>query len=526
MEVKWRNIIAGLFTVAVLTACGGGNDDNSGAGAPAPTPTPTAEEWLLFAEDGSTNSNNLSVFKATASSPIQVPIPKLGQTITLNTLPLGEIHFANGKAYIVVTSGLTGPAPGNLPSGGLVVIDLAHPDTVETILVLASTSTVRASRIVHLYIEPDGKVAWANNDGASGDNNADSVFRINVDPTDTDASDPDGKYLDYRDIQVGNGHHKLAIGRPSATRPTVRKAIYISSLTENVVHVIDNDTASGTFGKVIKTIRNVGNSPHGMDYAPNSGRAFSGVTNGGLLSIDGTLLDAANIANFPDVDCTPGGTPPAAPGGQPYTGGTPIVDAFCVGSPGTPGAGQEDPSVFKLTTGIDTNPALFTGYLKVLSNDHDEDTIYATGRNGSISKGWVTVINPGSGATPPSAETAIDLGDGGGNSIAHGGEHHGGKIYVPSNSGTLNDEVVVIDADHHNATVNTIVKRIEVGGPPGNLRYSGDGRLVMVPVTNGNTVKVIDTETDEVIDTLTLTSGTTAGNVGLVHLPFDAEDNR
>ncbi|MDC4227723.1 MAG: hypothetical protein MPW15_26735 [Candidatus Manganitrophus sp.] len=242
-----------------------------------------------------------------------------------------------------------------------------------------------------------------------------------------------------------------------------------------------------------------------MDYAPNSGRSVSGITGGGIVTVDGTLL---NVANFPDVDCTG------------------VTNGFCVGSAGSPNAGVVDSSVYVLNTGEGTNPNLLAGYVKVHTNGHDEDTAYTTGRDSTIPKGWVTAIDPGAGNTPPSTVKAIDLGDGGGNSIAHGGEHDEGKLYVPSSSGTINDQVVVIDIDHHSSTQNQIIKRITVGASPGTLRYSGDGRLVMAPITTGNTVKVIDTETDEVIDTLTLTAGTTAGNVGLVHLPFDAEDNR
>jgi hypothetical protein len=502
----------------------------------------------LFAEDqnGTATSNNYSVFKGSASSPLQTPIPQVGQTFAYANKPLGEIHFANGKAFIVVTTGLTDAAnPTCVPGcGGLLVIDLANPDTPEAVVILESTSTGRPSRIVHLYIEPEGEFAWANNDGPSGNNEVDSVFRINVNPDDSNAGDVGGEYLDYADIQIGNGHHKLAMGVTGNSASGARRVIYISSLTHQTIHVIDHDKTSGTFGQVIKTIRNVGTSPHGMDYSPNSGRAFSGITGdagnptavppvshkpGGLMMIDGTKLDAANIDNFPVVNCTPGGTAGAT--GRPDTGGTPIVDDYCVGDVGTPGAGTEDPSVYKMSTAPGTtNPELFTGYLKVLSNEHDEDMVYASGRDGSIPKGWVTAIEPGSLNTPPSIDTVIDLGDRGGNSFAHGGDHHAGKLYLPSSSGVAgnNDEVIVIWTDHDDpGTFNTIKGSIEVGGAPGNLRYSKDGRLVLAPVTiaGQGTVKVIDTETDTVIDTLTLTTGNTAGNVGAVALPFDGEDN-
>jgi len=352
MKHEWRNIALGLFTAVALTACGGGG---GGGGSP-----PAAEEWLLFAEDGSAGSNNLSVFKASASSPIQVPIPQEGQTLSFNTLPLGEIHLANGKAFVVITSGLTGPAPDNLPSGGLAVVDVDDPDTLETTLVLASAATGRGSRIVHTFIDPEGKFLWAHNDGPSGDANPDSVFRVDVDPASP-------TYLTPSETVVGNGHKKAALGFPTTTQPTARMVYVVSSLTERRIDVIDRDPASGTFGQVIKIIRNVPASPHGMDYSPNSGRAFVGVTGGGMVSVDSTILD---VANFPDVDCAPGGVPPLPPGGTAYTGGTPVANDNCVGSAGTANVGVKDPSVFVLSTGAGSNTTLATGYVHVFTNEH------------------------------------------------------------------------------------------------------------------------------------------------------------
>lgn len=107
--------------------------------------------------------------------------------------------------------------------------------------------------------------------------------------------------------------------------------------------------------------------------------------------------------------------------------------------------------------------------------------------------------------------------------------HAAHKAYVPSSGGgTINDQVKVVDVDHDSATHNQVINTITVGTATGenrNIQASPDGRLVMAPNTSTNTVSVIDTETDTVIDTLTLTTGTTAGNVRLFKLPFDAEDN-
>jgi hypothetical protein len=98
MKFNWRNIAAGLLTVAALTGCS--HNDDTGGGAPIPNPTPTVEEWLLFAEDGSGSSNNLNIFRASASSPVQSPNPQIGN-LNFAMLPLGEIHFANQRGYVV-----------------------------------------------------------------------------------------------------------------------------------------------------------------------------------------------------------------------------------------------------------------------------------------------------------------------------------------------------------------------------------------------------------------------------------------
>lgn len=500
MRTIWRSIAVGLFTTAALTACGGGG------GGTDPIPTPTGEEWVLLAAD---TSNNVTAFKPAASSPLQDPIPQLGQTVNLGSLALGEIHFANGKAFLTVSSGLTGPAPGNLPSGGVLVV---NPETqqVENTVVLVSALTKTdaspaASRPVHVYLDPEGKFLWVNNDGPSGDTNPDSVFRVNVDPTDTDATDAGGKYLDFVETPIGNGHHKSAIPRPSTNQPNVKKLFISSSLTEKRIDVIDDDPASATYGQVIKIVRNVGSSPHGMDYSPNSGRAFAGITGGGVVSIDAnaSVLDADSNGSIdiPDVDCNG------------------IIDNNCVAT----GTSTPDPSVYKLTTGTGGNPTLLAGYVHVHSNEHGEDMVYTTGRDGGAAKGFLSAIEPGGGATAPTAVTAIDLGDMSPSSFDAAGD----KIYVPSSgNGTINDKVKVVDADHDSGTFNTVIGEITIGAATGENRngeVSPDGRLVVYPDTAGNTVSVIDTEDNNTVHTVTLPGP--ARTVGIIHLPAAGTEN-
>jgi hypothetical protein len=502
--MKTRYSMIGFALAALLLNACSNSDDPIGAGNPNPTPT---SEWILLASD---TSNNVTAFKPAASSPVQDPIPQLGQPLSLGSLALGEIHFAHGKAFVTVSTGLTGPAPDNLPSGGVVVV---NPETqqVEDTVVLVSNQTTTgggpaASRPVHVYLDPEAKYLWVNNDGPSGDTNPDSVFRVNVDPTDTDDTDAGGKYLDFVEIPIGNGHHKSAIPRPSTNQPNAMKLFISSSLSEARIDVIDDDpTHVATYGTVIKTIRNVGFVPHGFDYSPNSGRAFAGITGGGVVSIDAnaSALDPdSNGIDFPDVDCAG------------------ITDANCVAT----GTATVDPSVYKLTTGTGGNPSLFAGYVHVHSNEHGEDMVYTTGRDGGAATGFLTAIDPGAGATPPSAVTAIDLGDMAPSSFDAAGD----KIYVPSggDSVAVTDQVRVVDADHDSGTFNTIIKSITIGAHSGENRngeVSPDGRLVVYPNTAGNTVSVIDTEDNDTVHTVALPAN--SRSVGIIHLPADGDEN-
>jgi hypothetical protein len=508
-------IAVGFITAAVLAACGGGG------GSDTPGPVPTAEQWIIVTTD---TGNNIQVFQASASSPVQTPIPQLGNTINVTANGLGEIHFANGKAFVTITTGRT-DGPLGLESGALAVVDVATQQ-VEDLVILESALTGNQSRAVHVYLDPEAKYLWVNNDGPSTPArptnyadcalpgapvtcHPDSVFRVNVDPTDPD-------YLDYTEIVVGDGHKKSAFSRPHGTNGAW-KTFMTSSLSERRIDVIDDDPTHATYGQVIKTIRNVGGSPHGMDYSPLSGRAFAGITGGGVVSIDATQLDLGgdDTVDIPDVDCAPGGTS--------------VADDFCVAT----GTTTPDPSVYKLTTGMTPNDTLLAGYVHVYTNSHgDEDMVYTTGRSNALAKGYLNAIEPGAGSVLPEVVAVVDLGDMGASSFDF--LEGGTKMYVPSNSsGSVKNVVRVIDIDHDSPlTYHTILRSITVGDAGGdrNGEISPDGRLVVYPnnctaPTGCNSVNVIDAQTDTVIDTLALTTGTAGRTVGVIRLPFDAADN-
>jgi hypothetical protein len=444
------------------------------------------EEWVVLAND---TGNNLTMFKASASSPVQTPIPQLGLPVNFGNAALGEIHFAHGKAFVAISSGLPAPAP-VLQTGGVAVVNPVTQN-VENIVTLTSITTKAdgtpaASRPVHVYLDPEAKYLWVNNDGPSGDAGADSAFRINVDPEDPN-------YLTYIEVIVGNGHKKSAFSRPSADQPTAKKLFFTSSLTEQRIDLIDEEA-----GVVVKTIRHVGASPHGMDYSPASGKAFAGLTGGGVVSIDATKLDlnSDGVIDVPDFDCA--------------------MHSDC--NDGT------DPSVAKMTaTGMTDNPTLLAGYVHVYTNEHGEDTVYTSGRSSALDEGYLTAIDP----LTNTAEAVIVFPGYGISSFdfAEGGT----KIYVPSNgSGTVKNKVGVVDADHDSPTHNTLLYDVLVGEAGGdrNGEVSADGRLVVYPnnCATCNTVSIIDTLSDTVIDTLTIT-GPASRAVGMVKLTGGAEDN-
>ncbi|MFZ5875084.1 MAG: hypothetical protein ACOYXU_01625 [Nitrospirota bacterium] len=446
-------------------------------------------EWLLLANDKGNNVTAFGVAETAsgARSVSQIGLPSMIGGGALPTESLGEIHFANGKAFIAINGGLVGPAPALLASGGLAVIDV---DTlqVESVLKLVSTQTGRQSRPVHVYVDPESKFLWVNNDGPSGDSNADSVFRVDVDPA-------SAGYLTYTEIVVGDGHKKSAISRPHLAM-NAKKLFITSSLSERRVDVIDDDPASATYGQVIKIVRNIGSSPHGMDYSPNSGWAFAGITGGGMVGVsaDPAKLDADSngVIDIPDFDCAA------------------TVD--CSG----------DPSVVKLTAGDANNPTLFAGYIHTVVNDeHNEDVVYTSGFNSATDTGFLSAIDPETFAV----ETVLLPGVSSSSFDTVG--HH--KMYVPARqNGSVKNKIMVVDIDHDSPTHHQLLGTgivVGDGGSHRNGEVSPDGDLAAYPDTCGtcSAVNVIDTATNAVVGTVNLSA--VPANVGMIYLPFDAEDN-
>ncbi|MFZ5875089.1 MAG: hypothetical protein ACOYXU_01650 [Nitrospirota bacterium] len=449
-------------------------------------PLVTPPSFLILATD---SGRNLTAFKATGTAvSVQTPIPQSGFQASFIGLDLGEMHFANGRAFVLITSGMTGPAPDWLPSGGLHVVNIAS-QTSENRISLPSTLTGLASRPSHASLDPEGKFLWVHNDGPLNDPGADSVFRVNVNPADADV---DTGYLTAVEIMVGNGRQTGVFSRPDFSNPRwreMKKLAVISSQgqDEHQIVVIDDDPAPAhatTYGTVIKVIRGLASAPHGMAFSPVSGHIYVGLTDGGMLILD-TL--PAGIITDPDVDLS-----------------LPNWPAWIKLIPGGAGDGEIPRA----------------GYTHV---SRDGKTVFTVGYDSNAGMGYLSAIDA---SDQDRVIDVLDLGDVAADSM---NEKVGDKLYLPStNAGSERNVIVVVDINPASPTYLTPLRTITVGeaGEARGGEISYNGELAVYPDTcpTCNTVRVIDTASDRVIDTLSL-PGPSANTVGMVTVPFLSQDS-
>jgi hypothetical protein len=439
-----------------------------------PMTTPAAYQ-ILAADTG----RNLSMFKAIGTAlSVQTPIPPFGfQTHFSEPINLGEMHFANGRAFVLVTAGM--------PGGGLHVVNIAS-GTSDTFSI-PSTLTGFETRPSHASLDPEGKFLWVHNDGPLDEPGADSVFRVNVNPADTNV---DTGYLTSVEILVGNGHQTGAFSRQDRLNPRwreMKKLAVISSQDDQRIDVIDDDpTHAATYGTVVKVIRGVGTAPHGMAFSRVSGHIYVGLTDGGMLVLD-TL--SADIVTVPTVDL-------AVPG-------------------------WVDRSIKMIPAGTGDGEIPRAGYTHV---SRDGTTVFTVGYDSAAGIGYLSAIDA---SDQDRVIKVLELGDMAVGSID---EKVGEKLYLPStNAGSDRTAITVVDiADPASPTYMTLLKPITVGeaGAVRDGEVSFNGKLAVYPDTCAtcNTVRVIDTDTDSVIDILTL-PGTSATTVGMVMVPFASKDN-
>lgn len=296
-----KNVLGCFFLAGAISIAGCSDNNNSSDGTQQAPVNTAPVSFYIFATDGGGNVNVYSQHDDDTFSDVATIKP-------LNTqggaVEVGEVHIAHGKAFISIRTGMTNAAQ-EATGGGLAVVDLADMD-VEKLIAMPTTllkgdNTPALSRFVHTYMDADHKYLWMNNDGPSGDAANDSVFRINIDPMDADATDG-YVYLDYTEIEVGNGHKKSTFSYPDPVHGTTAANLFIThNLTAQSVSVIDNEPTSPTFLQVIETVQ-VGTAPstnalHGMDFSPVSGHVYTGVVSGKDKAVNIIDAQASPITN-------------------------------------------------------------------------------------------------------------------------------------------------------------------------------------------------------------------------------------
>lgn len=421
----------------------------------------------LYAFEGKPPFDQLARFNFQPASPELVPT-------------MGEVHYSPdfSKAIVIIREGFIGPTQG-LVSSGIVIVDMQSLLIEETV-VLESLKTGNPSRLVHAYDDPDGKHLWLNNDGPRGEGPeveaADSVFRVNVDPSDSN-------YLQWTEIITGGGHHKSAHSFPTQEAPNARFLFATSNISDRTITLVDNNPASPTFLQVIKTVPAInppGNTemvgvdlvPHGMDYSEVSGHLYSGATSPRTCAV--TVIDTTQ-ESLP-VTCIPAGT----------------------------GPGQI--------------PA--AGYIHIA---HHGETVYTVGSKaadeeaGTPGQGWLSAIDA---RNNNKVIAVVDLGDVGVGSI----DENGRKTYLPSNNRRGRTNVaVVVDIDPTSPTYHQWLRDVTIGesGSHRNGEVSPAGDYAFYPNTcdDCHTVSVIDTNLDEEVARLQVDGH--ASNVGIqgLHTP-------
>ncbi len=460
MKVQLRNVAAGALAALAIAAC----SDDGGSGNGGNNPQVPALLGVILAADG---GGNLNIYEDRGTTPMA-----RSTTLNFGALGLGEITMHKGKALVVVSSGLVGASAAQLPSGGLAVVDIAT-QSLDQIVTLESTQTMREGRLVHSYVDPEGKYLWLNNDGPSGDAGVDSVFRVNVDPASP------GYLTDITEILTGNGHHKSAFSRPSSDQPNAKKLFATHNLSASSISVIDDDTArAATYGTVVKTVRNIGFVPHGMDYSPVSGHIYTGITGGGVAIIDATSDDVLNV---PDYDFN-----------------APVADA----------------SVSKIPAGTGPGQIPKAGYVHVGNNGR---TVYTTGYDSALGIGYLSAIDA---SNNDAVIAVVELG----NVSMSSFDENGTKLYVPSAANSTNasektNVAVVVDVDPTSGTYHQVLREITIGeaGSHRNGEVTSDGKRAVYPDTCDTCrgISVIDTTTDTVVDTLQ-SEGDEPSSVGTV----------
>lgn len=482
MNVKLRKSVLGVSIALALAGCGGDDDgdnnstnnvDNTGG----ITTNPLIEGYLVYATD---KGGNINVYADDGKTNIKKLRASTQKNEAGQPFGLGEIHFNDkGKGLVVVSSNMLDN--GVNVGGGFIIID-AVTGNPERVVPLKAANGI-PTRPVHVYPDPNGTHIWLNNDGPRDEAAPDSVFRVNWDPTDTEDTDgpgPDDKYLDVKEIVLGNGHKKSALAHGD------KAPLLFASHNggDRTVSIVDNDPASPTFLQVIKVVDlGAENVPHGMDFSPVSGHFYVGITTGGMAIIDASRPDPNTPPTF-ELTLVPAGVNPGEIPASGYTHVSPEGD-------------------YVYTTGYKDS----MGYLSIL---HAEDNDV------------VQVIPLGDLKSSSFDMAEMDMPD---------GDKHL-KVFVPgAKDSALNNQIAVLELDHDTGIqkVGTTIANIPVFAGPSHRNgqiteggehayYPNGGDCGVAPAVPGpgcNVITVIDAHTNQVIKEIT-TDGPEPGGIGIV----------
>lgn len=418
---------------------------------------------------------------------------------------LGEIkhHHSSGTTMVIVQSGADENNNGGILAFKAESVAKDQSTAGVRLIPLVSTlttdgNTLRETRIVHTYLDPDDNHLWANNDGPRGAlaGEPDSSFKIDIASLFTATPE-------IKEVLVGNGHKKSAFMHPTTANPTLPKLFVTHNGRDGTYSVINND--EGTDPVVVQTVPSTPptaetrESFHGMASSTINGHVYVGSTkntptaNVAVSILDTTTVDASNnyvVKSIPNGE-GPGQIPAAGymleshDGNRVYTFGWRI-----------------DPA--------DTTETNANGYVSIIDSSVADDTVVDVVKLSNIGAASIDIATLTDNSTTPPTVTK--------------------KLYIPSRitncfggtqpahaAATLN-EIVVLNLDENGDAIRDAnnnnapsIERITVGDAPchRNGEVSSDNKYVVYP--NGcretagcevDTINVIHTE-DNHVDTFT-----------------------
>lgn len=158
----------------------------------------------------------------------------------------------------------------------------------ETKAVVRSKTVESDCRFYYAYRDPGSVRLWYSNDG---DEQGNDTFNCgNNGATVTVASKTNGACEVLEVLKVGRGHHVSAFTRPTPGNSRIPHRAFISNLEDGTISIVGNDPSDAiTFLKVITTLNlfdprfekegaaGVPNNafPHGMEFSPVTGKVYN-----------------------------------------------------------------------------------------------------------------------------------------------------------------------------------------------------------------------------------------------------------